>query len=75
MSNARPDVHVGDTMPSDAKGAPLKVGDRVTVECVVVRLGVAATDANCLLRVASPMDSGHQSEFNLNTHQIVKINP
>ena len=60
-------------MPHDRKGKPLKVGDRVTVSCVITDLQTGTDYCNITLKTNEVMFPGNdKTTLTLNTHQVDK---
>lgn len=60
-------------MPHDKNGAPLKVGDKVTVECEVTSVQPGTDYCNLSVKTVEPMHPGKEATtITLNTKQVVK---
>ena len=63
-------------MPHDAKGNPIKVGDRVLIECTVERVDAGEEYCNVSLKTIHPMYPGeYKSDVCLNATQVEVIRP
>jgi hypothetical protein len=61
-------------MPHDVNGRLLKVGDRVTVTCLITGISQSENYCNLSLETVQPMAPGtYKSQLSLNTKQVELI--
>lgn len=58
-------------MPKDKNGIELKIGDRVTLECVVAGYVDHENDCNLVLETVELFNRLHCSTISLNSKQVV----
>lgn len=57
----------------DSLGKPVRLGSRVTIECVVIRVSPLEKKCNCLLEVAEETAPGYKAQFNANSSQLTHV--
>ena len=63
-------------MPHDKNGAPLKAGDRVTIEAVVQDVQTGEEYCNVNVKTIEPMFPGNdRTSITLNAKQVVLVPP